>query len=115
MNSSDFTEKMNDALKDAGDLARERGHAELTPLHLSHVLFEDETGLARSLMAKAGYSVPAIRAAVNAALTKLPTQSPAPEHVSMNSALTRVLRAAQGTAGGGAIGCPSGSHHLSRS
>ena len=93
MNSSDFTEKMNDALKDAGDLARERGHAELTPLHLSHVLFEDETGLARSLMAKAGYSVPAIRAAVNAALTKLPPQSPAPEHVSimMNSALTRAV------------------------
>ena len=97
MNSSDFTEKMNDALKDAGDLARERGHAELTPLHLSHVLFEDETGLARSLMVKAGYSVPAIRAAVTAALSKLPTQSPAPEHVAMNSALTRVLRAAQGT------------------
>jgi ATP-dependent Clp protease ATP-binding subunit ClpB len=98
MDVSKFSEKAREALKVADELARSKGHPELCPLHLASAVWGDETGLARSLCAKSGCAIDAVRAALNAAVAKLPTQSPPPDIISPNSAVIRVLRAAEASA-----------------
>lgn len=49
-----FTEKANECLKKAVDLATETGHGLLTTLHVAVVLFEDEEGVAPQAVLKIG-------------------------------------------------------------
>lgn len=95
LNTSDFTEKVNQALKDAHDLAMTHSNAEIAPLHMAASLFEDATGVAVSVCRKVGCSVESVKSGITTALGKLAKQSPPPESLSPNSALIRILRAAQ--------------------
>jgi ATP-dependent Clp protease ATP-binding subunit ClpB len=98
MNTSDFTEKVNEALKAAQDLALSSENVEITPLHMAAVLFDDATGVAVSVCRKAGASVDGVKRGLAAAVAKLARQSPPPESLSPNSSLIRILRAAQAAA-----------------
>ncbi|KAF0697051.1 Aste57867_12235 [Aphanomyces stellatus] len=94
MNPAEFTDKTNAYLKAAESLAADRGHAQITPWHVATVLFRDKEGLARRLAEKAGADGDAIARQVTAHLSLLPSQTPAPDQISIDSALTKVLKAA---------------------
>jgi ATP-dependent Clp protease ATP-binding subunit ClpB len=95
MNTSDFTEKVNDALKAAHDLALSNNNVEIAPLHMAAALFDDATGLATSVCRKTGASVDSVKSGLTTAVNKLAKQTPPPETLSPNSSLIRILRAAQ--------------------
>ena len=44
-----WTEKVQSAWQSAQAQAENEGHAQLTPLHLAVVLFEDQTGIAKQV------------------------------------------------------------------
>ncbi|KAH9168639.1 hypothetical protein AeNC1_017887, partial [Aphanomyces euteiches] len=94
LNPSEFTDKTNAYLKDAESIAEDQGHAQVTPWHVASALFRDKDGLARRIADKAQADVSAINKDLEAQLKKLPTQTPAPDQISIDSALTKVLKAA---------------------
>ncbi|OQR87257.1 heat shock protein [Achlya hypogyna] len=94
MNPNEFTDKTNAYLKEAEAAAEERGHAQVTPLHVAYALFHDSEGLARRVADKAGANPDAILHELQTQLQKLPSQSPSPDHLSIDSAMTKVLKAA---------------------
>ncbi|KAF0744048.1 hypothetical protein Ae201684P_003982 [Aphanomyces euteiches] len=94
LNPSEFTDKTNAYLKDAESIAEDQGHAQVTPWHVASALFRDKDGLARRIADKAQADVSAINRDLEAQLKKLPTQTPAPDQISIDSALTKVLKAA---------------------
>ncbi|KAG2432180.1 hypothetical protein HXX76_009100 [Chlamydomonas incerta] len=90
------TQKVNEVLSAAIDLAKEDKHATLTPTHLAVVLFEEPHGLAKVATTKVGGEEvwrSAIRV-LRKRLTKLPKIDPAPDSVSPGRELSKVLSAA---------------------
>lgn len=92
MNPQEFTDKTNEYLQNARELAEEYGHAQLTPLHLSEALFSDTQGLAKRLADRVDANVDGILHDVKKQLKVMPSQNPAPDHVSLDSAMTKVLK-----------------------
>jgi ATP-dependent Clp protease ATP-binding subunit ClpB len=92
MNPQEFTDKTNEYLQNAKDLAEEYGHAQVTPLHVTHALFDDAQGTARRLAERVGGNIQGIQEQVQIQLKKLPSQTPAPDSVTIDSALTKVLK-----------------------
>lgn len=72
MNLDTFTEKSQQAIAGAHQLASGRGHTELTGIHLLSLLLAEPTGLAVSILKKMGVDTQAVAAAVNQALDRLP-------------------------------------------
>jgi ATP-dependent Clp protease ATP-binding subunit ClpB len=94
LNPSEFTDKTNIYLKEAEALAEEHGHSQVTPFHLTYVMFNDKEGLARRVAEKAQANAAGIAHDTLVQLKKLPSQSPAPDHLAIDSALTKILKAA---------------------
>lgn len=92
MNPNEFTDKTNEYLQAAVSLAEDRGHAQVTPIHVAKALFEDKEGLARRLAEKVHANCDGVQNALDKELSKLPSQSPAPDSVSIDSALAKVLK-----------------------
>jgi ATP-dependent Clp protease ATP-binding subunit ClpB len=67
-----FTEKANEALQGAVELARERGQQTLEPEHLLLALLRQREGIARALLEAAGASVPGLEAALVSEVERLP-------------------------------------------
>ncbi|MEW5297915.1 MAG: hypothetical protein WDW36_001093 [Sanguina aurantia] len=90
------TEKTNAAIQAAISLAAEHGHQQLTCLHVAVVLFEDASGLARSVLAKLGGdgSWKSVCRTLRKRLLLLPKIDPAPEQVSLSKDLNKALTAA---------------------
>lgn len=65
------------------------------PLHLAHVLIEDEQGLARQLIKKAEFNVQEVQEAVDMKLRKLSKQDPPPAKLYPNSSFMNVLKQAK--------------------
>jgi ATP-dependent Clp protease ATP-binding subunit ClpB len=75
MNVDKMTERVREALNDAfGRAVRERNPA-VEPEHLLAALLEQEGGVVRALLEKAGADLPAFEARANEALAKLPRLS----------------------------------------
>ncbi|HET7721386.1 MAG TPA: Clp protease N-terminal domain-containing protein, partial [Acidimicrobiales bacterium] len=66
-----WTQKTQEAVATAIDLARQRSHAEVTPEHLLAVLLAQEDGVVLPTLARAGVAAPALRQKVETALAKL--------------------------------------------
>ncbi|RYZ60931.1 MAG: type VI secretion system ATPase TssH, partial [Proteobacteria bacterium] len=75
MRIDQFTQKSQDAIASAQQLAATRGHPEVRPLHLVHALLEDGQTTIHSLFAKLGVDVARTRAAVDRELGRLPQSS----------------------------------------
>lgn len=71
-----LTKKANEAITKSDLLARSLFHAELQPMHLLQVLLEEAT--LSQLLNKAHVSPMSLQSKVEAALAKMPRQSPAP-------------------------------------
>jgi len=95
LNPELFTEKTNQLLQKAQEIAREHQNAQLSPIHVAYAMFSDEDGLARNVCNKAGADCTSIERALHKALVRLPVQEPAPEEIGASPALLKVLRSAQ--------------------
>jgi len=91
----EFTDQSNKAIGQALEYAQEQKHIELVPLHLAHVLIEDEQGLARQLIKKAEFNVQEVLEAIDLKLKKLSKQDPPPAKLYPNSSFMNVLKQAK--------------------
>ncbi|CAF1252716.1 unnamed protein product [Rotaria sp. Silwood1] len=91
----EFTDQSNKAIGLALEYAQEQKHIELVPLHLAHVLIEDEQGLTRQLIKKAEFNVQEVQEAVESKLKKLSKQDPPPSKIYPNSSFMNVLKQAK--------------------
>jgi len=103
-----FTDRATKALSDAMSTAESYAHPQLLPLHLAVSLLDppaDESkdqqnpankteSLFRQVVERAHGDAQALQRALNRALVRLPSQTPAPEQISMAPAFTKVLRQA---------------------
>ncbi len=90
--TQNFTDKTNDIISAAQNLAIENSHVQLTPIHVAVALFTDADGLAKSICTKAGVDGQVVERNLRKLLVRLPAQEPAPTEVQPNPALIKVLR-----------------------
>ena len=91
----EFTDYSNRAISQALEFAQEEKHIELVPLHLAHVLIDDEQGLTRQLIKKAEFNVHEVQQAIDAKLKKLSKQDPPPAKIYPNGSFMNVLKQAK--------------------
>src|SRR3954468_13788631 len=70
-----LTVKSQEAVQRAQDLATEKGHPEMDPLHLLAALIEDQEGVARPILEKIGVNVPQLQRQVKSELERRPQVS----------------------------------------
>src|SRR5258707_13271937 len=70
-----FTEKAQEALEGAAELARERGQQAVEPEHLLLTLVREEEGVARTLLERSGASVQALEQALVSTVESFPKVS----------------------------------------
>src|SRR3981081_3367988 len=70
-----FTERAQEALQGAAELARERGQQAVEPEHLLLALVREEEGVARTLLERAGASVQALEPALISSVERFPKVS----------------------------------------
>jgi ATP-dependent Clp protease ATP-binding subunit ClpB len=92
-----FTEKAQEALQGAAELARDAGQQAVEPEHLLLALVREEEGVARTLLERAGASVQAIEPALVSAVERFPKVSGAGQPY-LSSALNKSLDQAENEA-----------------
>eukprot|EP01113_Clastostelium_recurvatum_P011857 TRINITY_DN1608_c0_g1_i7.p1 TRINITY_DN1608_c0_g1~~TRINITY_DN1608_c0_g1_i7.p1 ORF type:complete len:905 (-),score=301.07 TRINITY_DN1608_c0_g1_i7:179-2893(-) len=90
-----FTDKTNKVLVAAQDLARDTQNAQLFPVHLLLAMLEDEDGLAKNILTKAGADPQAVERGARKLLVRLPVQDPPPAQISASGNFLSMLRNAQ--------------------
>lgn len=96
MDGSKYTQKVNEALRSASELATEHSHQQVTPLHVATALFEDPEGLAKTAVKKSGTedALRAILRVLNRKVVRLPSISPTPDEVFASSELRKCMQQA---------------------
>ncbi|CAG8530347.1 5072_t:CDS:2 [Paraglomus occultum] len=96
MNNFNFTDKTEETIKAAIELAREYSHVQVSSVHLACALIEPTDGdsLFRSLINKSGGDAVAAERNLKKLLVKLPVQEPAPTDLGFSPQATKVFRAA---------------------
>jgi ATP-dependent Clp protease ATP-binding subunit ClpB len=89
-----WTEKTRKVVQKAQELAHERSHIELSPLHLAQAMLEDEEGFVKNILTKTGGDLQLFDRAIKKRVNRLPSQSPAPEEANLGRAAAAVLRKA---------------------
>eukprot|EP00026_Physarum_polycephalum_P002157 Phypoly_transcript_02162.p1 GENE.Phypoly_transcript_02162~~Phypoly_transcript_02162.p1 ORF type:complete len:900 (+),score=200.10 Phypoly_transcript_02162:111-2810(+) len=95
MNPEHFTDKTNELLSKARELALDSAHVQMTPVHLALALISDPEGLAVQIFKKAGADISAAERALRKLFVRIPVQDPPPTDVSASGTLMQVLRHAQ--------------------
>jgi len=90
-----LTVKAQEALQRAQQLAEDRGHSQLLPLHLLAALLDEEQRLVRPLMQKIGANPTQLRSACDVELGRLPKVSRPDFQVGASSQILQVFDAAQ--------------------
>jgi len=89
-----FTEKAQEALQDAAELARSLGQQAIEPEHLILALIRQQDGVGRTLLERAGVSVQALEPALVSVVERLPRVSGAGQPY-LSSALQKALDQAE--------------------
>ncbi|KAI9789546.1 MAG: Heat shock protein hsp98 [Peltula sp. TS41687] len=106
-----FTDRAQQALSDANDLAQQYAHSQIQPIHLAVSLLDPPDNQSNQATANASHassSAPLFRQvverahgdpqqldrALKKALVRLPSQDPPPEHISMSPQFSKVVRQA---------------------
>lgn len=95
MNPNKFTEKVQEALQSAQNLALRRSHQQMEVEHLFHTLLEQEDGLASAILTKLGASPRSLATKVEAELDKTPKVSGGGDQVYVGGRLNRLLATAE--------------------
>ncbi|THV04957.1 hypothetical protein K435DRAFT_774218 [Dendrothele bispora CBS 962.96] len=98
----DFTDKTQQSLQAAIQLAKDYANAQVHPAHIAFVLLNEgdpnaasPTSLFASVIQKAGGDPLIIKRALQKTIVRLPTQSPPPDETTLSAAALKVLREAQ--------------------
>lgn len=95
MQADRMTETLRQGMSRAAEIAAAAGHAELAPAHVLHAFLESQDGLVGLILGQKGDALPRLRAAVEAALAKLPAREGGHERVALGASLGRVLEQAE--------------------
>ncbi|QOJ16425.1 MAG: ATP-dependent chaperone ClpB [Phycisphaeraceae bacterium] len=95
MRMDKFTSLAQEAIAAASQDTLAKGHAELTPLHLLVALLEDEGGIARSIIGKAGVQPDQVARIASTELNRMPTISGTARQPQMSAAFMQVVQAAE--------------------
>jgi ATP-dependent Clp protease ATP-binding subunit ClpB len=95
MNPNKYTEKVQEALGEAQNLALRRGHQQVDVEHLLLALLEQENGLATALLSKLGASPKAIQGRLEIELDKTPKVSGGGDQVYVSGRLNRLMATAE--------------------
>ncbi|KAI0756971.1 P-loop containing nucleoside triphosphate hydrolase protein [Daedaleopsis nitida] len=103
--SMNFTDKTQESLAAAIQLAKDYANAQVHPAHMAFTLLNEGQGeagattgshpLFHSVIEKAGGDVMAVRRGLQKLIVRLPTQSPPPEEITLSAATMKVLREAE--------------------
>ncbi|KAG1881660.1 P-loop containing nucleoside triphosphate hydrolase protein [Suillus tomentosus] len=105
----DFTDKTQQSLSAAIQLAKDYSHAQVHPAHIAAALLNEGAGddsptslsnvgassLFSSVIQKAGGDPAIVKRGLQKIIVRLPSQSPSPEEISMSASALKVLREAQ--------------------
>jgi ATP-dependent Clp protease ATP-binding subunit ClpB len=95
LNQNKLTQKSQEALMAAQQIAATWNHQQVLPLHLLHAVLNQEDGIVTSLLKKLDRSTTEVRTATEAALRKIPqVQGPGAGQVAGSRELSKVLDAA---------------------
>ncbi|MEO8745423.1 MAG: ATP-dependent chaperone ClpB [Candidatus Dormiibacterota bacterium] len=94
MRTDKFTEKAQEALQNAAELARESGQQAVEPEHLLLALVREDEGVARTLLERAGASVQALEPALASAVARFPKVSGGGQPY-LSPALNKILEQAE--------------------
>ncbi|HSJ75781.1 MAG TPA: Clp protease N-terminal domain-containing protein, partial [Gemmatimonadales bacterium] len=86
-----LTIKAQEALRDAGELARARGNPVVNDAHLLAALLAQDEGVVQPLLQKAGLNVTAIRQEVEREIARFPTQAGGAGEPSLSREIQRVF------------------------
>ncbi|WFD01492.1 hypothetical protein MOBT1_000157 [Malassezia obtusa] len=109
MSGLDFTDRAQNSLATAFQLAKDYANPQLSPLHIALALLNDDTSnstgvqstnkdsqsLFKSLCEKTGVNFNTFGDKLRQALSKIPQQSPAPDDVTLSGAASKVMKQAQ--------------------
>jgi len=110
MSNFDFTDKTQETIVAAVQLAKDHANAQVHPAHIAFVLLNEGSGdpsvpgglnggpgmsLFSSVIQKAGGDPTSIRRKLQKFIVRIPTQNPPPDDTSLSSASQKVLREAQ--------------------
>ncbi len=98
MNIEKYTERARGFIQSAQTIALGKGHQQFAPLHLLKVLLDDDQGMANGLIERAGGDPKAARAAVEAALAKIPSVSGDGSQLYLSREIARVFDTAESAA-----------------
>jgi ATP-dependent Clp protease ATP-binding subunit ClpB len=98
MNIEKYTERARGFIQSAQTIALGKGHQQFAPIHLLKVLMDDDQGMASGLIERAGGDAKAVRAAVEAALTKIPSVSGDGSQLYLSRELARVFDTSESAA-----------------
>jgi ATP-dependent Clp protease ATP-binding subunit ClpB len=93
-----LTIKAQEAFRDAGELARDRGNPVVNDAHLFAVLLGQDEGVVQPLLQKAGLTVTAIRQEVNREIARFPTQAGGGVEPSFSREVNRIFDRAEAEA-----------------
>jgi ATP-dependent Clp protease ATP-binding subunit ClpB len=86
-----LTFKTQETLGNAQNLALDRKHSEVTPIHVLSIMLDEEGGLARNILEQAGLDSPKAQNWVQEQLQKLPQISGANSQPNLNAAMIQIL------------------------
>ena len=98
MNIEKYTERARGFIQSAQTMALGKGHQQFAPIHLLKVLLDDDQGMANGLIDRAGGDAKSARAAVEAAMTKIPSVSGDGSQLYLSRELARVFDTAESAA-----------------
>src|SRR3954462_3099615 len=93
-----LTIKAQEALRDAGELARARGNPVVNDAHLLAALLAQDEGVVQPLLQKAGLNVTAIRQEVEREIARFPTQAGGGAEPSFSREVNRIFDRAEAEA-----------------
>lgn len=91
MDPNKLTEKALSVINASVSLAQVKGHPQITPTHLALAIFEDDSGLAKNIITRAGGNPVAIVANLQGLLQKMPSQQPPPSSNTPSGQFMEVL------------------------
>lgn len=95
LNPENFTDKTNQSLVAAQELASENKNVQLAPVHVAIVLFSEPNGLGQSIVNRVGADFQTLDRSLKKLLVRQPVQDPPPPEISPNPSMMKVLRKAQ--------------------
>ncbi len=90
-----FTNKAQEAIQAASELAREKRHQELLPEHVLSALLAQDDGVARPILERAGASIDTLKRTLDFAIDRLPTVTDSDGQLYLGSRANKLFADAQ--------------------